>query len=86
MEKFPKICQYCINYRKPKCKITKRFVPRKGTCINESEYFKYRKNIKPVSVKKKETEELSESDLKEQILGLKVKSPKIQKPRKTRQK
>jgi len=83
----PKVCQYCINYKKPKCKITGEFVPRKGKCVNESEHFKYRKNIKTVSIKKnKETQQLSDSDLKEQILGLKVKSPETRKPRRTKQK
>jgi len=80
-----KICQYCQNYNKPKCKITNEFVARKKLCINESEFFKFKKNINIKTVSKKKTE-ISDHELKKQIFESQLKLPKHQKPKKTKHK
>ena len=78
-----KVCQNCINYKRPKCKITGNFVARKNKCYDEEKHFKFKKTIKSIS-KKAEVKQQSDEDLKKQIFGTKVKSPKNQKPRKTK--
>lgn len=79
----PKICQYCMNYKKPKCNITGDFVSRKKPCSSESE-FKYKKYIAPQPKKKKEVKK-SDSELKKEILGqMNINLPETQKPRKTK--
>lgn len=80
-----KVCQNCQNYKRPKCKITNKFVQRKKICDDEIKYFKFKKNVKPILKKKIKTKE-SEADLKNQIFGPIIKGPEIQKPRKTKRK